>query len=284
MNTLKFTKMHGLGNDFMVVDGITQSFKPSKTSIKQWADRQFGIGFDQLLLIERADASENDFKYRIFNADGSEVEQCGNGARCFFRFVIDKQLTQKTQLRIETKKGVIEPRLEANGLITVNMGTPKLDAQNIPFVPLEPTMAADAVTHELLLSNGERLAISTVNMGNPHAVLLVDDVDTAPVLDLGTQIECHPQFPEKVNVGFMQRLDAHSVRLRVFERGVGETLACGTGACAAVVAGIRLGLLHHTVLVHLPGGDLTISWAPGQAVMMTGPAQTVFEGELVIHE
>ncbi|MBP6345332.1 diaminopimelate epimerase [Neisseriaceae bacterium CLB008] len=282
MNTLKFTKMHGLGNDFMVVDGITQSFKPSKTSIKQWADRHFGIGFDQLLLIETPASPDNDFKYRIFNADGSEVEQCGNGARCFFRFVIDKGLTTKTQLRIETKKGVIEPRLEPNGLITVDMGQPRLSAQEIPFVQsaAEPT---DALQHRLSLTD-DSINISTVNMGNPHAVLLVDDVDAAPVALMGAEIERHPQFPERVNVGFMQLVDADTIRLRVFERGVGETLACGTGACAAVVAGIRLGLLNHTVLVHLPGGDLRISWAPGQAVMMTGPAQTVFEGELVIHE
>ncbi len=284
MNTLKFTKMHGLGNDFMVVDGITQSFKPSKTSIKQWADRHFGIGFDQLLLIEAAESAENDFKYRIFNADGSEVEQCGNGARCFFRFVIDKHLTDKTQLRIETKRGVIKPRLEANGLITVNMGEPRLDAVDIPFVPAVADEDVDAIKRSLYLASGERLTVSTVNMGNPHVVLLTDNVATAAVNELGSQIECHPQFPEKVNVGFMQYLSTDAIRLRVFERGVGETLACGTGACAAVVAGIRLGLLNHTVLVHLPGGNLTVHWIPGQAVMMTGPAETVFEGELVIHE
>ncbi|MBP6115129.1 MAG: diaminopimelate epimerase [Neisseriaceae bacterium] len=283
MNTLKFTKMHGLGNDFMVVDGITQSFNPSKTSIKQWADRQFGIGFDQLLLVEAATSAANDFKYRIFNADGSEVEQCGNGARCFFRFVIDKGLTTKTQLKIETKKGVIEPSLAPNGLITVNMGLPRLAPAAIPFVPVV-ALAADALTHTLSLAGGESIALCTVNMGNPHAVVLVDDVATAPVDRLGAEIERHDQFPERVNVGFMQVLDAASIRLRVFERGVGETLACGTGACAAVVAGIRLGLLNSTVLVHLPGGNLTISWAPGQAVMMTGPATTVFEGEIVIHE
>lgn len=283
MNTLKFTKMHGLGNDFMVVDGITQSFNPSKTSIKQWADRHFGIGFDQLLLIEQAESADNDFKYRIFNADGSEVEQCGNGARCFFRFVIDKGLTTKHQLRIETKKGVIEPRLETNGLITVNMGMPRFAPADIPFLPFQASVT-DGVTQTLPLASGENRMLSTINMGNPHAVLVVDDVDTAPVHILGAEIEVHPQFPERVNVGFMQRMDSKTIRLRVFERGVGETLACGTGACAAVVAGIRLGLLDHIVLVHLPGGDLNISWAPGQPVMMTGPAETVFEGELIIHE
>lgn len=284
MNTLKFTKMHGLGNDFMVVDGITQSFKPSKASIKQWADRHFGVGFDQLLLVEKAQAAENDFKYRIFNADGSEVEQCGNGARCFFRFVIEHGLTNKTQLRIETLKGIIEPRLEASGLITVDMGAPRLQAPDIPFILADEQGAADAVSHKVTLSPEQQINVSTVNMGNPHAVLLVDNVDTAAVATLGAELERHPQFPERVNVGFMQRLDANTIRLRVFERGVGETLACGTGACAAVVAGIRLGLLNPTVLVHLPGGDLSISWTPGQAVMMSGPAQTVFEGELVIYE
>ena len=280
MNTLKFTKMHGLGNDFMVVDGVSQAFEPQEAPLTQWANRHTGVGFDQLLLVEKAGAADVDFRYRIFNADGSEVEQCGNGARCFARFVADKGLSNKQEIRVETARGVIVPRLLDSGLVVVNMGKPRLMPSEIPFVPAAGE-ADDALTH-IVLVGLESVPLSCVNMGNPHAVLLVDDVDTAPVARWGEAIESNEQFPERVNVGFMQVLDEGHIRLRVYERGAGETQACGTGACAAVVAGVRLGLLQAAsqIRVSLPGGDLHIEWQPGDDVMMTGPVQTVFEGEL----
>lgn len=280
MKKLKFTKMHGLGNDFMVVDGVNQAFEPQEAPLTQWANRHTGVGFDQLLLVEKAGAADVDFRYRIFNADGSEVEQCGNGARCFARFVADKGLSSKQEIRVGTARGVIVPRLLDSGLVVVNMGKPRLMPSEIPFVPAAGE-ADDALTH-IVLVGLESVPLSCVNMGNPHAVLLVDDVDTAPVARWGEAIESNEQFPERVNVGFMQVLDEGHIRLRVYERGAGETQACGTGACAAVVAGVRLGLLQAAsqIRVSLPGGDLHIEWQPGDDVMMTGPVQTVFEGEL----
>lgn len=278
MAVLKFTKMHGLGNDFMVIDGISQHFDPAATPIAEWADRHRGIGFDQLLLVEAPPLPEAEFGYRIFNADGSEVEQCGNGARCFARFVHEKGLSQNRRIKVATAKGLIVLNLQENGLVTVDMGEPRLAAADIPFAPT-PGEAADALWHEIGL-DGASARFSCVNMGNPHAVLVVDDVNRAPVAEWGARLERHPQFPERVNVGFIQVLDAHHIRLRVFERGTGETQACGTGACAAAVAGMRAGLLARqgAVCVSLPGGDLQIEWAADNHVLMSGPAATVFEG------
>ena len=278
MAVLKFTKMHGLGNDFMVIDGIIQHFDPAAAPIAEWADRHRGIGFDQLLLVEAPPLPEAEFGYRIFNADGSEVEQCGNGARCFARFVHEKGLSQNRRIKVATAKGLIVLNLQENGLVTVDMGEPHLAAADIPFAPA-PGEAADALWHEIGL-DGASARFSCVNMGNPHAVLVVDDVHRAPVAEWGARLERHPQFPERVNVGFMQVLDVHHIRLRVFERGTGETQACGTGACAAAVVGMRAGLLARqgTVCVSLPGGDLQIEWAADNHVLMSGPAATVFEG------
>jgi diaminopimelate epimerase len=271
--TIKFTKMQGAGNDFMVIDGIHQNVQLSTAQIKNLAHRQFGVGFDQLLLVESSEIA--DFKYRIFNADGSEVAQCGNGARCFVRFVVDQHLTDKHEIRVETASGIIMPKLESNGLVTVNMGAPRFQPQQVPFV-------ADAAANTYMLDvNGQQIEISAVSMGNPHAVQIVSDVETAPVLVIGAQIETHPRFPERVNAGFMQIMDMHHIKLRVFERGSGETLACGTGACAAAVAGIQRGLLQSPVSVTARGGELHIAWQGGDApVMMTGPALTVFTGEI----
>lgn len=272
-NTIKFTKMQGAGNDFMVIDGVTQSIALQADIIKKLANRQFGIGFDQLLLVESSTVA--DFKYRIFNADGSEVSQCGNGARCFVRFVVDQGLTAKNEISVETASGTITPKLEAQGQVTVNMGAPRFNPDTIPFV-------ADAIATSYTLDVGNQaFDISAVSMGNPHAVLVVDDVDTAPVQALGSTIEHHPRFPERVNVGFMQIIDEHHIKLRVFERGSGETLACGTGACAAAVSGIQLGHLRSPVRVSALGGELSIAWQGADApVMMTGPAVSVFTGEI----
>ncbi|HZV98867.1 MAG TPA: diaminopimelate epimerase [Methylophilaceae bacterium] len=272
---LKFTKMQGIGNDFIMVDGYSQPVALTAEQIRKLADRHFGVGFDQLLLVEASQLPEVDFRYRIFNADGGEVEQCGNGARCFVRFVHDKNLTHKHEIQVETARGIIAPRLEGNGLVTVNMGAPIFAPKDIPFITDLP-----ALTYELHVG-GIHIEISALSMGNPHAVQIVGSVDTAPVAVQGPLIELHPRFPQRVNVGFMQIVDAHHIRLRVFERGSGETLACGTGACAAVVAGIRLGRLQSPVQVSTRGGELSISWAGDDApVMMTGPAETVFEGEI----
>ena len=273
--TLKFTKMHGAGNDFMVIDAINQSVNLTGHQIQMLAHRQFGVGFDQLLLVETSAIA--DFKYRIFNADGSEVEQCGNGARCFVRFVTEQGLSNKREIRVETASGIITPKLEENGLVTVNMGAPKFEPSAIPFV-------AEALATSYLLTVGNQtVEIAAVSMGNPHAVQIVDDVETAPVVSLGRQIELHPQFPERVNAGFMQIVDAHHIKLRVFERGSGETLACGTGACAAVVAGIQLGRLESPVTASARGGELHIAWQGGNTpVMMTGPAVTVFTGTITL--
>ena len=271
---LKFTKMHGLGNDFVVLDGINQKIDLDRQQIRTLADRHFGIGCDQLLLVEEAEGTA-DFRYRIFNADGGEVEQCGNGARCFVRYVHEHGLTHKNEIRIETLSGVISPKLEVNGDVTVNMGKPQFEPEEIPFIAEKREL-----TYSLEIQ-GRLVTISVVSMGNPHAVLLVQSVDTAPVEVDGALIEVHPRFPKKVNVGFMQIVDRSRIRLRVFERGAGETLACGTGACAAVVVGIRLGLLDRQVTVSTRGGELTINWDGNDApVWMTGPAVTVFEGEI----
>lgn len=282
MTKLKFTKMHGLGNDFMVIDGINQKFNPSTAPIAAWAQRHTGVGFDQLLLIEAPRQAEADFRYRIFNADGSEVEQCGNGARCFARFVYDKGLTSKKQIVVETAGGVIMPRLNDDGLVTVDMGVPLLAPEQIPFAAIDEDDAR-SISHQLVIGN-ETVSITCINMGNPHAVIVVEDIEQAPVHRLGAAIENHKQFPQRVNVGFMQIVAPRRIRLRVFERGVGETQACGTGACAAVVAGISLGLLgdDEPVEVNLPGGQLLISWQqqPDAHVWMTGPTQSVFDGEI----
>lgn len=273
---LKFTKMHGLGNDFVVLDGIHQRIELDRQQIRRLADRHFGIGCDQLLLVEKAEGAA-DFRYRIFNADGGEVEQCGNGARCFVRYVHDHGLTRKNEIRVETLSGVISPKLEMDGAVTVNMGKPRFEPREIPF-----DAAQCKLTYTLEIQ-GRPVTISALSMGNPHAVLLVNDVDTAPVETDGALIEVHPRFPKKVNVGFMQVIDRSHIKLRVFERGAGETLACGTGACAAVVAGIRLGLLDRRVAVSARGGELTINWPQDDApVWMTGPAVTVFEGEITL--
>lgn len=272
---LEFTKMHGLGNDFMVVDLISQRAFLDATTIRRLADRHFGIGFDQLLIVESPDYPNVDFKYRIFNADGSEVEQCGNGVRCFARFVHDRHLTNKTKLKVQTKSGIVEPELGQNGWVRVNMGYPKFLPNEIPFLAEEPE-----ILYDLNVKDEQNLTIDVVNMGNPHAVTVVPDVLTADVKTIGPQIESHARFPERVNAGFMQIIDENNVRLRVFERGVGETLACGTGACAAAVSGMRRGLLSSKVKVELAGGTLLIEWREGEVVWMTGPTATVYEGRL----
>ncbi|MBJ9985329.1 diaminopimelate epimerase [Acinetobacter sp. S40] len=272
---LEFTKMHGLGNDFVVVDLISQRAYLDTTTIQRMADRHFGIGFDQLLIVEPPDFPSADFKYRIFNADGSEVEQCGNGVRCFARFVHDRQLTNKTKIKVQTKAGIVEPELGLNGLVRVNMGFPKFLPNEIPFV----TEEFEAL-YTLELAHEQSLKIDVVNMGNPHAVTIVPDILTADVATIGPQVESHVGFPQRVNAGFMQILDEKHVRLRVFERGVGETLACGTGACAAAVSGMRRGLLANEVEVELAGGKLQIAWREGEVVWMTGPTSTVYDGRL----
>ncbi|MGZ3236235.1 MAG: diaminopimelate epimerase [Burkholderiaceae bacterium] len=281
---LKFTKMHGAGNDFVVIDAINQhiDFTP-----EQWqflADRRFGVGADQMLVVENSQASGVDFRYRIYNADGGEVEQCGNGARAFVKFVTDKGLTTKHTIKVETMSGIIEPRLEADGCITVDMGAPILEAARVPFDTTGLTgKTEDADTLWPLQIHGKTIWISAVSMGNPHAVQIVDDVDAAPLSSDGPLIEHHPRFPKRVNAGFMQIINRHVIKLRVFERGAGETLACGTGACAAVVAGIRRGVLDSPVKVATRGGELSIAWAGiGSPVMLTGPAVNVFEGEIEI--
>ena len=272
---LKFTKMHGLGNDFVVLDGVRQCVDLTPKQLRFLADRNFGIGCDQILLVEPPGQAGVDFRYRIFNADGGEVEQCGNGARCFVRFVHEQGLTDKREIRVETKNGIIAPRLEADGEITVDMGVPRFQPREIPFLHDD-----DVVVYSLDVAD-ETLDISVVSMGNPHAVQVVDSVDTAPVGQHGPLIESHERFPQRVNAGFMQIVDRHAIRLRVYERGSGETLACGTGACAAAVTGIRRGLLDSPVRVTTRGGDLSIAWGgPGQPVLMTGPATTVFSGEI----
>ncbi|MDD3674564.1 diaminopimelate epimerase [Thauera propionica] len=272
---LRFTKMHGLGNDFVVIDATRTQVDLTPARVKAIADRHFGVGCDQLLVVEPATQPGVDFRYRIFNADGGEVEQCGNGARCFVRFVHDKGLTDKREIRVETKSGVIAPCLREDGLVTVDMGVPELTPAKVPFVS-----DSDAFVQPLQVGE-TTVAITAVSMGNPHAVQVVADVDAAPVAEQGALIERHPRFPARVNAGFLQVVDANRVRLRVFERGAGETLACGTGACAAVVTGIVRNLVVSPVRVETRGGELEIAWdGPGTPVLMTGPAVTVFEGEM----
>jgi diaminopimelate epimerase len=271
---IRFTKMHGLGNDFVVLDAIGQPFVPNAAQARYLADRHFGVGCDQILVVEKPGRADADFRYRIFNADGGEVEQCGNGARCFARFVHERGLTDKREVRVETLGGLIAPRLEDDGEVTVDMGVPGLAPAEIPFVSdsaaaVQPLEVADRV-----------FDITAMSMGNPHAVQVVAEVDEFPVGRYGPLIEGHPRFPRRVNAGFMEVTGRHAIRLRVYERGAGETLACGTGACAAVVAGILRGLLDSPVSVDTRGGRLRIAWAgPGRPVLMTGPAVTVFEGE-----
>ncbi|MEC4719028.1 diaminopimelate epimerase [Noviherbaspirillum sp. CPCC 100848] len=281
---LKFTKMHGAGNDFVVIDAISQHIDFTPAQWKALADRRFGVGADQMLVVEKSQSPGVDFRYRIYNADGGEVEQCGNGARAFVRFVTEKGLTEKQSIRVETMSGIIEPTLEADGGITVDMGAPILEPERVPFDAggLQGSQVHQDIVWPLDI-NSEHRWISVASMGNPHAVQVVDDVETAPVHQEGPLIEHHPRFPKRVNAGFMQVLDRHAVKLRVYERGAGETLACGTGACAAVVAGIRRGLLDSPVKVSTRGGDLSIAWqGEGRPVMMTGPAVTVFEGEIEV--
>jgi diaminopimelate epimerase len=274
---LKFTKMHGAGNDFVMLDGVRQRIWLTPEQLRLLADRHFGVGCDQILLVEAAQHSGADFRYRIFNADGGEVEQCGNGARCFVRFVHDQGLTHKREIVVETQGGLIAPRLEEDGRVTVNMGAPVFEAARIPFLT-----SIEAVIQPLDV-DGEIIQVTAVSMGNPHAVQVVEDVERAPVAGQGAAIERHPRFPRRVNAGYMQVLDHSHIKLRVYERGAGETLSCGTGACAAVVAGIQRGLLDERVHVATRGGMLSIAWAgDGAPVWMTGPAVTVFEGEIHI--
>ncbi|WP_348700215.1 diaminopimelate epimerase [Duganella fentianensis] len=285
---LKFTKMHGAGNDFVVIDGINQDIRFTPQQWQLLGDRRFGVGADQILLVEKPTEAGCDFRYRIFNADGGEVEQCGNGSRAFVKFVAEKGLTNQRSITVQTKAGIIAPRLEDDGSITVDMGAPVLEPARVPFDAenLQGQPQGTDLLWPLMLELGgarEEVLVSVVSMGNPHAVQVVDDVDTAPVELSGPLIERHARFPNRVNAGFMQIVDRHHIRLRVFERGVGETLACGTGACAAAVAGIRRGLLDSPVRVDARGGQLSISWAgAGQPVFLTGPAVTVFEGEIEI--
>ena len=286
---LKFTKMHGAGNDFVVMDAINQRVNLDEEQWRFLADRRLGIGADQLLVVEKSSTPGVDFRYRIFNADGGEVEQCGNGARAFVKFVTDKGLTRKRKIAVETMAGIIELQLEDDGNVTVNMGAPLLDPASVPFDTngLRGKAEGKDILWPLYMEHdgreGKTIFISVVSMGNPHAVQIVDNVDSAPVAVDGPLIEQHRRFPARVNAGFMQVVDRHSIRLRVYERGAGETLSCGTGACAAVVAGILRGLLDSPVSVEAHGGTLSIAWSgEGQPVMMSGPAVSVYEGEIKI--
>lgn len=270
----KFTKMHGLGNDFVLIDCVNQSVQFSPEQLRYLANRRLGIGCDQILLVEKA-KSNADFRYRIFNSDGSEVEQCGNGARCFVRYVYDQGMTQKKEIRVETLGGIIVPKLETNGEVTVNMGIPKFEPQEIPFI------AEKRMLTYLLNVDEKQIEFSILSMGNPHAVQIVEDISHSPILTEGTLIESHSRFPQHVNAGYMQVVNREHINLRVYERGVGETLSCGTGACAAVVAGITRGLLDSTVKVSTIGGNLKICWeGENNPVWMTGPAISVFDGEI----
>ncbi len=274
MARLRFTKMQGLGNDFVVLDGIAQRVALTPAQLRRLADRRLGVGCDQILVVERPTRPDADFRYRIYNADGCEVEQCGNGARCFVRFVRERGLTEQRRIRVETAGGLIAPELRDDGEVSVDMGVPRFAPDEIPFVG-----EGDEVVRPLDV-DGRTVPITIVSMGNPHAVQVVADVDAAPVTSEGPRIERHPRFPERVNAGYMQVVDRATIRLRVWERGAGETPACGTGACAAVVAGIRRGLLDGVVRVETRGGALTIAWrGPETPVTMSGPAATVFEGE-----
>ena len=273
---LKFAKMQGQGNDFVVLDGVRQRVSLTPEDVRRIADRHFGVGCDQLLVVERPTTPGNDFRYRIYNADGGEVEQCGNGARCFARFVLDEGLTDKREIRVETASGVIAPRIERSGQVTVDMGPPRFEPREVPFTGASEPHVADRIEVD-----GAPVEVSVLSMGNPHAVQVVEDVDRAPVATQGARIEHHPAFPQRVNAGYMQVVARDRIRLRVWERGAGETLACGTGACAAVVAGIRRGVLDRDVRVEARGGELRIRWPRDDAnVMMTGDAVRVFDGEI----
>ena len=276
---INFTKMHGLGNDFVVIDAINQSINLSPEQIRFMADRHFGVGFDQLLLVEKPVSNNADFKYRIFNADGSEVAQCGNGARCFARFVRDKNLFSGDEIRVDTNTGQLVLKLTENGLVTVNMGIPRHAPVEIPLLATQesPTYSVE--------TDGTLTEFGAVSVGNPHAVIQVADINLAPVTELGLILESHPLFPERANIGFMQVLNRKHIKLRVYERGTAETLACGSGACAAVVVGIVQHLLDNEVVVDLSGGQLTVSWAGrGEPVFMTGSANTVFDGKISLME
>jgi diaminopimelate epimerase len=276
---LAFTKMEGAGNDFVVFDATRTPFDLEAAQLRRIADRHFGVGCDQILVVERSTRPDADFRYRIFNADGEEVEHCGNGARCFVRFVRARGLTTKREIRVQIVSGIIVPRLEDDGEVSVDMGAPVLDPARVPFATDQPGLM------QRLEIDGRRLELAVLSMGNPHAVQVVADVDTAPVQTEGPRIERHARFPKRVNAGYMQVVDRHGIRLRVWERGAGETLACGTGACAAVVAGIARGLLDSPVRVEARGGALTVSWAGGDnPVWMKGPATTVFEGTMELAE
>jgi diaminopimelate epimerase len=280
---LRFTKMHGLGNDFVLLDLVTQNFQLREEHVSLLADRRTGIGFDQLLIAEPPQNPAMDFRYRIFNADGSEAEQCGNGARCFVKFVRDRGLTTKSRITLETQNGSIECQIERDGNIRVNMGAPILQPEKIPFITDRPGIIYDFEIPSTVGSGMDKICLSVVSMGNPHAVMTVSNIDTAPVARFGPLIEKDPRFPARVNVGFMQIINRNKIKLRVFERGVGETRACGSGACAAVVAGRLQGILDQEVEVSLTGGDLKISWdGDQQPVFMAGPASRVYEGRLQI--
>jgi diaminopimelate epimerase len=270
--------MQGQGNDFVVLDGVRHPVALDTATVRALADRHFGVGCDQVIVVEKAASPENDFRYRIYNADGGEVEQCGNGARCFARFVLDEGLTTKREIQVETASGVIRPRVEDSGQVTVDMGVPRLDPRDVPFIAAEEAKLA----YEIRVA-GMPVRVSVLSMGNPHAVQVVEDVERAPVATQGPLIERHPAFPKRVNAGYMQPVSRSHVKLRVWERGAGETLACGTGACAAVVVGIRLGLLDNDVIVTTRGGDLRIRWNGDDGpVMMTGDAVRVFDGEIEV--
>ena len=274
--------MQGAGNDFVMIDGFSTPVSLTAAQIKKIANRNFGVGCDQLLIVEKTTQANVDFKYRIFNADGGEVEQCGNGARCFVRFVLEKGLTQKHEINVETASGLITLTLRDDNQVTVNMGAPIFEPAKIPFTA-EKRQTIYALQPSIHAGAGLSINVSVLSMGNPHAVTIVGNVETANVAELGSQIEAHASFPQRVNAGFMQILNPHEIKLRVYERGAGETLACGTGACAAAVAGIQLGLLESPVIVHARGGDLQIAWAgEGEAVLMTGAAEIVFEGSIHI--
>lgn len=272
---INFTKMHGLGNDFVVIDAINQHLALTPEQIRFMSNRHFGIGFDQLLLVEKPVSNNADFKYRIFNADGSEVAQCGNGARCFARFVRDRNLSDKNEIRVDTNSGQLLLSFNKNNQVTVNMGVPRHNPFEIPLLAEQ-----ESLIYKVFV-NGIEQAFAAVSMGNPHAVIQVNDIKTAPVAELGHALESHAVFPERANIGFMQVIDRNHIKVRVYERGAAETLACGSGACAAVVIGIEQNLLDHDVCVELPGGELAISWSGrGKPVIMTGPATSVFEGRI----
>jgi len=274
---MKFTKMHGLGNDFVVIDAVTQNVRVTASMARRLGNRTLGIGCDQILVVEPPSDPSIDFNYRIFNADGGEVEQCGNGARCLARFVKDRRLTGKSTIRVKTMNRVMELRINADNLVSVDMGIPALAPAEIPF------QADESANLYAIDIGGNRYQIAAISMGNPHGILQVDDVQTAPVSELGPQLECHERFPNRVNAGFMQVIDRQQLKVRVFERGAGETQACGSGACAAAVAAIQQELVDSPVTVHLTGGDLSIDWqGEGQPLIMTGPAVTVFHGRIRI--